>query len=370
MTQRSTPSVPYPLLLEPLLVERIWGGQRLQHLFPRQLPAVGRIGETWESATGTRIVNGPLAGQTLGAVAVAFGVALTGHRAATTPELPFPLLAKFIDAAADLSIQVHPDDRYAREHLGQLVGKTEAWHILDAAPGAVIYHGCRESAEPAELASALARGRLLDYLQTVPVRAGETFFTPAGTIHAIGAGIVLYEIQQYSDVTFRLYDWDRTDDAGRPRELHLEQGLAVVDVTPPALHAIPPLPLDATGQRRVLVACRPFALEAWQPRAALTSTLDGGTFHLLTILAGEAAVEAAGVTLPLVAGQTALIPASSGTYQLQPTPATRLLVSYVPDLAHDIVQPLRALGHADAEIARLGGGAGRGNDLLPYLRLG
>ena len=203
----------YPLLLNPILVERIWGGTRLAGLLGKPLSGA-RIGETWESAAEARVANGPLAGETLGALSRAHGPRLIGTRPRVTEDAPFPLLAKFIDAEAVLSVQVHPDDSYARTQLGEPFGKTEAWYIVAADPGAVIYHGLRDLADADAVAGALRRGAIRDHLCAVSVHAGDTLFTPAGTVHAIGAGIILYEIQQYSDATLRLYDWDRVGDDG------------------------------------------------------------------------------------------------------------------------------------------------------------
>lgn len=362
---------PYPLLLEPVIVDRIWGGTRLGPLLRKTPPGAGsrRIGETWESANESRVINGTHAGQTLGDLARRLGPALIGNRSHTTSETPFPLLAKFIEAEDVLSVQVHPDDDYARERLGQPYGKTEAWYVIEAKPDAVIYHGVRADADAATVGRSLAGGAIRDLLATAPARAGDTLFTPAGTIHAIGAGIILYEIQQYSDVTFRLYDWDRLDDSGKPRETHLEQGRAVLDTTPPTHHHSAPLALDERGERTILTACRYFALELLQPRGPLPAALDGGTFHLLAVLSGAVTIACPGAD-PVEAGvgQSVLIPALVADYLLTPTGDCRLLRSTVPDLHADVIAPLRSRGIRDEQIAQLGGGWPDRNDLLPLLR--
>ena len=360
-----------PLPLDPVLVERIWGGARLGRLLDKPLPPDARIGETWESATEARIAGGPLAGQTLGAVARDFGPALVGTRARVMDDAPFPLLVKFIDAGAVLSVQVHPDDAYAQSRLAEPFGKTEAWHVIAAEPGAVIYHGLRGVADAAGVVQALERGAIADHLCAVPVRPGDTLFTPAGTVHAIGAGIILYEIQQYSDATFRLYDWDRVGDDGKPRPLHLDHCLATIDPATPDEHTISPQPLDDRGERALLVACRHFALELRRlrdPQAGGVIATDGGTCHLLTVLAGEAQLHTPGESaLAAGPGQTVLLPAAAADYRLEATADARILDAYVPDLVRDVVAPLRARGMPDAEIARLGGGVPAGNDLLPLL---
>ncbi len=293
-----------------------------------------------------------------------------GRRSRGTPEVPFPLLAKFIEAEAVLSVQVHPDDAYARDHLGQPYGKTEAWHIIEAAPDAVIYHGLRGADNREAVRRALEGGRTRDLLDAVPVRAGDTLFTPAGAVHAIGGGIILYEIQQYSDVTFRLYDWDRRDDRGNPRELHLEQSLDVLDPAPATRHHTKPLAFDDRGERTALTACRYFALELLRPDGDMPVTLDGGTFHLLAVLSGSVTIGCPDAA-PVEAGtgQSVLIPAAAG-YRLAAPPDCRLLRASVPDLKADIIAPLRARGIPDTEIAQLGGGWPDRNDLLPLLDVG
>lgn len=370
MSQLGQPSPPdlYPLVLEPTAVERIWGGARLGALLGKAAPAGARIGETWETALEAQVSNGPLVGRALGDVARRYGPALLGARPRVTSEIPFPLLVKFLDAADVLSIQVHPDDAYAQTRLAEPFGKTEAWHIVAAEPGAVIYHGLAADLAPDEVAAALAAGRLAAHLHAEVVHAGDTLFTPAGTIHAIGGGILLYEIQQYSDVTFRLHDWDRLGADGRPREIHVAQGLAVADPTSHAHHTIPPQPLDDRGERTILVACRYFALEAREFGGAQTLTLDGATCHLLTVLTGELEIaDGRGGAATVALGQTALLPADSGAVRLEAAPGARVLDAYVPDLARDVIAPLRARGVPDKAIARLGGGAAKGNDLLPLL---
>lgn len=343
--------------------------QKSSSMDPSEPPA--RIGETWETANESKIVNGQYAGRTLGDVARALGPTLIGWRSTATPEVPFPVLAKFIEAEQVLSVQVHPNDSYAQARLGQPYGKTEAWYVIATTPNAVIYHGLREAADREVISHALATGHIGDHLATVPAAPGDTIFTPAGTIHAIGAGIMLYEIQQYSDVTFRLYDWDRLDDSGKPREMHLEQGLDVLDTTPPTWHRTTPQALDDHHARTVLTACRYFALELLQPRQSLDVALDGTTFHLLAVLAGTATLTSAGTDpVSVNTGQSVLIPASAGKYRLTGMPDCRLLRSYVPDLLADIIKPLRERGVTDDQIAQLGGGWPDRNDILPLLNAG
>ena len=224
----------YPLKFEPFLVEKVWGGRALTRL-GKNLPAEEsvRIGESWEladlpeSAGGVSsiISNGPLRGKTLHGVIEQFGPRLLG-RLQCYMDGCFPLLVKFIDAESNLSIQVHPTHEYALHHPG-VHAKSEAWYILSAEPGAVIYKGLKQEVSPEEFAESVRTGTIADLLLALPARPGECHFLPAGTCHALGAGVVVAEIQTPSDTTFRLHDWGR-----QGRELHIEQALECVNLQP------------------------------------------------------------------------------------------------------------------------------------------
>lgn len=341
-----------PLLLQPLLVERPWGNQRLARLLGKPAPLDRRIGESWETANEARIASGPLAGRTLRELVEIFGETILGRRglAASAPFGDFPLLIKFIDANDVLSVQVHPDDDQARP-LGQR-GKTEAWHILAAEPNAELIVGLREPLTSATLRDLLAQRKLANHLQRLPVRAGDTVFVPAGTLHAIGAGVLLYEIQEQSDITYRLYDWDRVDAAGHPRPLHIEEGLAVLR---PERRAQRIQPLALEPWRTILAACRYFLLERWDVRTRhRLSFVPDETFRLASCIRGALTIAAdERPPLPLSLGQTALIPASS--HQITVEGSGTLLVASIPDLQHDVIAPLRAAGYADPSILQVGG---------------
>lgn len=215
---------PYPLKLKPIFKERIWGGQRLRTLFGKNLPPDKSIGESWELADlpedKSVIINGPLAGRTIDQAIRQFGPALHTGRPG-----PFPLLIKLLDARQVLSVQVHPDEQTCRR-MGTGQPKTECWYILEAPPDGMIYKGLKPGTTRRQFARAIAEGTCEDYLVAVPVKAGQCHFLPAGTPHAIGAGLVIAEIQQPSDTTYRLFDWNRVDPAtGKPRLLRIEQAL-------------------------------------------------------------------------------------------------------------------------------------------------
>jgi mannose-6-phosphate isomerase len=346
----------YPLLTERKLVEPIWGGQRLAAWLDLPEPRPASLGETWQIYDSNPVRNGPLAGRTLGELAGTLGPELVGTRTTARYGADLPLLAKFIDAADRLSIQVHPDDAYAhgREAHTGFHGKTEAWYILDAAPGADVTYGLARPSDRAEFADAVAAGRLEELTQRVPVAAGDVIFVPAGTLHAINAGIVLFEIQQKSDLTYRVYDYGRRDaKTGQPRELHLEKALDVSDFGPAPHGKISPLALEGSGPRDLLVACPYFALERWSLSAELCHATDPGSFEILTLIDGAGRLDWQGGSIELWRGDSALLPAALGAWCLDPTrgPAT-ILRAYVPDLAA-LAAEARAAGHADARIAEV-----------------
>lgn len=323
-----------PLRLEATLHETIWGGRHLADLADKPLPAGARIGESWETETGNRILNGPLAGRSLAQAVDDLGVALLGTRAIEVFGARFPLLAKFIDAQDQLSVQVHPDDTYARAHSDGKLGKTEAWYILRAEPGARLVYGLARTATEAEINQAIAANQLEGLLHTVVVHPGDVVYVPAGTVHAIGAGIALYELQEYSDITYRLYDYGRLQANGQPRELHVAQGLAVMrygpshpdTVTPAAVMDAPP-----GMRRRVLVACQYFVLEELALDGAALLATSPTSCEIVTVLAGECQIAPlAQEAVSLRKGETAVLPARLGGYDLRGA-NVRLLRSYVPE---------------------------------------
>lgn len=341
----------YPLLTDSRLVAPMWSGSRLAALLGVEA-YMPRVGESWQVYEGNRITNGPLAGQTLAEATHALGEALVGSRTMARYGADFPLLAKLIDAGDRLSVQVHPDDAYAhRVEAGTgFHGKTEAWHILAADPGASLIYGFARPTAPAEVAAAIADDTLLDLLQHIPAAAGDTVYVPSGTVHAIGRGILLYEIQQKSDITYRLYDYGRKDaTTGRPRELHIAKSLDVLDVTPPGRGRLAPLAL--VPGRDLLVACPFFALERWHADEPQALATDPGTFEILTVIDGSLGVRWAGGSLELHR-QSAVLPAGLGEYTLTPHDGCRWLRAYVPDLAADLVKPLRAAGYSEDAIRK------------------
>jgi mannose-6-phosphate isomerase len=220
----------YPLLMDPFLSERVWGGTRLA-AYGKEVPPDGHIGESWE-ISGHRdglstVANGPLAGKTIPELVGRYGADLVGTDVST--QKPFPLMIKILDAGAQLSVQVHPSDAYCAEHGLSDPGKPEAWLILEAEPGARIWRGLQEGTTREKFEELLGAGKLADCLHSFEVQPGDCVDLPAGTVHAIGAGIVLAEVQQTSDLTYRVFDWNRVGLDGRPRRLHIAEALATID---------------------------------------------------------------------------------------------------------------------------------------------
>lgn len=342
----------YPLLLRPSYDEKIWGGRRLERLLGKALPADVPVGESLESGDAALVLNGPLAGRALGELARTHGAALLGERglAASRPHGDFPLLVKFIDASDILSVQVHPDDARAPE--GRR-GKTEAWHVVAAEPGAELITGLSAAHEPEALRAAIAGGSLAELLERRVVAPGDTLLVRAGTLHAIGAGVLLYEVQQNSDLTYRFYDWERRDAAGRPRELHLEQGLGALRAEQ---RAQPVAALTLDENRALLAACRYFALERWTVRGRAELPPTPGTFRLLSVIEGAVELRVGETTIMIQRGETVLLPADlpAALFEGEAT----VLVSFIPNLERDVVAPLRRAGHPAEAIARLDGGSG------------
>jgi len=220
----------YPFQFEPILKEKIWGGNRLETVLRHK--AMDNCGESWEVSglvgDESMITNGFLAENNLNELIEIYLMDLVGEKNYEKYGLGFPLLIKFIDANDNLSVQVHPDDELAKRKYGQS-GKTEMWHVIAAEPGAGLYVGFNQKVTKEQYVKAVADGTLADLLKFYPVQPGDTFMIPAGTVHAIGKGVLLAEIQQPSDVTFRIFDWNRVDDEGNPRELHTAEALEAID---------------------------------------------------------------------------------------------------------------------------------------------
>lgn len=324
----------YPLLLEPTLSPRLWGGEKLEPFLNLKHDANANdpLGESWQVYSENRILNGALAGQTLADVAEVYGEALLGTLSLQRYGKKVPLLAKFIDAADRLSIQVHPNDSYARTFEAQTghLGKAEAWYVLEAEANSSIIWGFKDELGQADLRVAIEEERLQPHLNIVPVKAGEVIYNPPGTVHAIGAGIFLFEIQQSSDLTYRLYDYGRRDAAGNLRDLHVDKALAVADLTPGERAKWMPKALSDTKDE--LISTEHFAMERWRVLEGQQETTQKTSFEILTLLEGTLKLKSGDEVLELTRGMSVVLPAALGTYELEPKSSLEsvLLRCYIP----------------------------------------
>ncbi|HEY0393146.1 MAG TPA: type I phosphomannose isomerase catalytic subunit [Candidatus Elarobacter sp.] len=244
----------YPYILEPKLAPAIWGGDALVRRFGKDGDPAQPLGESWECWDENRVANGTFAGTSLAGLRAQLGHELTGP---IDPARTFPVLTKIIDARAPLSVQVHPDDAYAQRVEHQPNGKTECWYILACELGAELILGWKRDTSREEYERRVADGTLAEILRSVPVRPGDAFHLPAGTLHAIGAGIQLFEVQQASDLTYRIFDWNRAGADGKPRELHVQKAADVLDYRATFPEAVRQLTYEADGLERTLLIAEP-----------------------------------------------------------------------------------------------------------------
>lgn len=324
----------YPLSFQPVLKPYAWGGRNLESRLRRPLPP-GRVAESWEVSAHpngpTPVRDGAYRGRTLPELLERLGPALVGERNRLALERRrFPLLIKLLDAHRWLSVQVHPDDRYGLAHHHDQ-GKTEMWVVLHAEPEAELILGLRRGVDRERFAAAAAAGTLAPLLHRVRARAGDVFFVPPGTVHALGPGLLLAEIQQSSDLTFRLYDWDRNDS---DRPLHLEEGVEVTDFTcvEPGAWA-PRLIRDGPARVEEIGRCRYFVSErlTLAPGASYSGSCDGATFEIWGVIAGAVGLRTeAGPVQHLDSVEWRLLPADLGRFTVDSPGGATLLRVYTP----------------------------------------
>jgi mannose-6-phosphate isomerase len=294
------------LELEPQYRERVWGGRRLRVADPP-------IGEAWVAFGPSRVVGGPLDGRTIDDLLGDHAVELLGTAGVARYGGRFPLLIKLLDCKDWLSIQVHPNDEQARRLVGpDEFGKTEAWYFLDADPGAAILAGVRAGVTRQALVDAIRRGRIIDVAERIAVEAGEAQLIPAGTLHALGPGLLLYEIQQASDTTYRAYDWDRPASAGR--KLHIEECGEVMTAEPAPDRTRPRIEAPTGAARAASSPYFDLDLVRVARGAPLDADTGGSTFHIVTAVAGSAELRSGGEAIRLDRFETALVAAAARTY--------------------------------------------------------
>ncbi len=306
----------YPLIFEPIFKPKIWGGRKLETLLGKRLPPDRPIGESWELADleddQSVVANGPGQGKTLGQLVREWGTDLIGRAALFGGR--FPLLIKFLDAHATLSVQVHPDEATARRLGGRVRVKNEAWYVVDAEADGFIYRGLEEGVDAATLRRAIEEQRVESVLKRIAVRKGHCYYLPSGTIHALGAGVTVAEIQTPSDTTYRLYDWDRVDPStGAPRELHLEQALECLSYAPvPTAAEQPEHVANIWTSVTRLVKAESFVIERVRMIEGFEQETPFEEFVIWMVLEGRGNVSCAGFDQPFEfrAGDTVLLPAA------------------------------------------------------------
>jgi mannose-6-phosphate isomerase len=305
----------YPMKFNPVFKETIWGGRNLRRLLKKDAPANAPVGEAWEVAdhpNGTSTVaNGELKGKSLHKVFCANREELLGPRLAARFKDRFPLLIKFIDAADRLSLQVHPDDDYARVHENGSFGKTEAWYVMHADPDSCLIAGLKQRTTRDEFEQALVKNDLERFLNKIPVKEGDFLFIPAGRIHAIMPGILLNEIQQNSDITYRIYDWNRKDKNGKSRELHVRQSLETVNFSD--IDVRPMRSGDAEmldKHRRLLIRSPFFTTEKWTFDRISASTKKEGcdSCHILSVISGQGVLDWKEGRIDIRSGDSVVVP--------------------------------------------------------------
>ncbi len=324
----------YPLRFEPIYQYRLWGGRRLAGLLTAPLPGDGPIGEAWvlsdRDDPASRVADGPLKGWTLSQLLAQFPEQVMGRLAGRFNR--FPLLLKFLDAREMLSVQVHPADTHVDLIPAGETGKTEAWVVLEASPQSHIFAGLKPGTTEAGLREALINGGVTDCLECFTPKSGDAVFLPAGTVHSLGGDIVVFEVQQNSDVTFRLYDWDHIDaKTGRQRALQVDQALACIDYADGSAGLVAPVVEGkAPVEREKLFHCEQFGL--WRLRGdAPFSVGAAGVPRVLVVIDGAGQVDRGGSAYAATKGDVYLLPAALGACTFRPRGAVNVLEIEIPE---------------------------------------
>ena len=312
----------YPFQFQPIFKTYLWGGRHLDTIFHKPVPPTGPVAESWEIVDrvddNSVVVNGPLAGKTLRWLMENHQRELLGR--ASSWKGRFPLLFKILDARESLSLQVHPSNETAVKFGGE--PKTEMWHLVHTDPCASLAVGLKRGVTKAQFEAALKDGTVERCFHRVPVKRGDTMFVPGGRVHAIGAGCTLFEIQQNSDTTYRVYDWNRRGPDGKLRELHIEQAMKTIN-----FDDIEPSLAKPKGAR--LVECPWFTTERHELTASREDRCDGTSFHVLAGVSGRAKIITGNSSKTVGAGDFLLLPANLGTYRIEPESKMEFLKVFV-----------------------------------------
>src|SRR6202012_3354008 len=321
----------YPLKFKTIFKDKIWGGHKIETYLHKDFGDLPNCGETWE-ISGVKsdvsvVANGGLAGESLADLLVKYKAELVGKKIYERFGNEFPLLVKFIDANEDLSIQVHPDDKLGKERHNSF-GKTEMWYVIEADPGSTLIAGFNKELTQAEYLEKFNSGHLTDVLNKEDVKAGDVFFLPAGRVHTIGKGLLIAEIQQTSDITYRIYDFDRVDDKGNKRELHVEEALAAIDYKhyPEYKTQYQPQKNEAVH----LVSCPYFTTNVLDFDKSTTkdySALDSFVIHVC--LEGAYELKYNGESYPVKMGECLLLPNTVDKVELSTDKGFKILESYI-----------------------------------------
>ncbi len=350
----------YPLELSRVFVDKVWGSRELGWTVGTELKHLPTIGELWETSDGKEdschVLNGKHRLKPLREVVEELGVDLLGRRLADRLDHPFPLLIKYLFPSQPLSVQVHPDDDYAFAHENSC-GKTEMWIVLHAEPESFIILGWRPGLDKDEILRMMKIGDFKPILNVIAPSSGDIYFISPGTVHALGPGVSILEIQQNSNLTYRLYDWDRLGSDGSPRELHLEKALQVLDFTYREDYRTDPVALHIDGnEHRYLCACRHFAVCEMDIVRPLELVSDPECVWVLNVISGAGGIQYSGSAgVRVEAGSTIAVPARMGNFVLEPEKQLTVIKSWVPDLRAEIIEPLRSEGIDDSRIGCLGG---------------
>lgn len=341
----------YPLKFKPIYKDYIWGGRNLQGL-GKELP-VGNVAESWELSChpdGMSVVkNGIYENRTLQSLLDEFGSDIMGDIAEKNGN-KFPLLVKLIDANSKLSVQVHPDDAFALANENEY-GKNEMWYIIDAKDGASIVYDIRPGVTKESLEKAVSEDKVEECLNVLPVKAGDFFNIPSGLVHAIGEGIVLAEVQQSSNTTYRIYDYNRKDTNGNLRSLHIEKALKVIDYNTDSRnmhHNGIGYKLSSGGKATILAVNPYYCVELFFVSGTIQQDTFHRQFHIYVCLEGSGLIRWENKSIPVRKGETVLIPSSMVNYSI--SGGLKMLKAYVPDINRDIFNRLQSLGYSKLEL--------------------